>query len=170
MRLKEINWKIWAPIILGLAYLLSRFINLTIIPIFVDEAIYTRWSQIILSDPSNNLFIPLSDGKQPLYMWAAAQFLRVFKDPLFAARTASVFAGLFGVWGTYLLAKEFFGKRIGIISAVLFIFCPFLFLYNRLAVVDGMMTTFYIFAVYFIYLLVKNIKLKDSFLLGVMLG
>lgn len=170
MRVKAVNWKIWLPIILGLGYLLTRFFNLTIIPIFVDEAIYTRWSQIILADPSHNLFIPLSDGKQPLYMWVAAQFLRVFQDPLFATRATSVIAGLFGVWGTYLLAKELFNKRVGVLAAVLFIFCPFLLLYNRLAVVDGMMTTFFIFAVYFIFLLVRDLKVRNSILLGLILG
>lgn len=170
MKVKAVNWKIWLPIILGLVYLLTRFVNLTIIPIFVDEAIYTRWSQIILADPSHNLFIPLSDGKQPLFMWVAAQFLRIFSDPLFATRATSVIAGLFGVWGTYLLAKELFNKRVGVLAAVLFIFCPFLLLYNRLAVVDGMLTTFFVFAVYFIFLLARDLKVKDSILLGLMLG
>ena len=169
MKVGRIDWKIVA-VLLSLVYLATRLLNLTIMPIFVDEAIYTRWSQIIASDPTNNLFIPLSDGKQPLYMWIAAFFSKILSDPLVATRLVSVLAGLLGMWGIYLLGKEIFNKRIGIISAVLFIFCPFLFFYNRLAVVDGLLTTFFVFTVLFIYRLTKKPTLLNAILLGLLLG
>src|SRR3989344_4563676 len=66
-------------IIIGLFILLLasalRIWNLTSWPIFADESIYIRWSQVMRAEPSLR-FLPLSDGKQPLYMWATTPFLK----------------------------------------------------------------------------------------------
>ena len=50
-------------------------------PIFGDEAIYIRWAQIMRAEPTLR-FIPLSDGKQPLYMWAIIPLLKLISNPL----------------------------------------------------------------------------------------
>jgi hypothetical protein len=76
-----------------LVAVLLRIYNLTIIPVFADEAIYIRWSQIMRNVPELR-FLPLSDGKQPLFMWATIPFFKLFSDPLFAGRSLSVLCGL----------------------------------------------------------------------------
>src|SRR3989338_972947 len=91
-------------------FLLTRLINLKIIPIFTDEAIYTYWAQVALHDPANR-FISLEDGKQPLFIWIAAIFQKFISDPLLASRLVSVVAGGFSLVGIYLLAKLFFDKK-----------------------------------------------------------
>ncbi|MDQ3239358.1 MAG: hypothetical protein M3P33_02430, partial [bacterium] len=58
----------------SLIFAISRLYNLSILPIFTDEAIYIRWTEIIwsvrsLENAGTLLFYPLTDGKQPLYMW-----------------------------------------------------------------------------------------------------
>ena len=72
--------------------LLLRVINLTILPVFADEAIYIRWAQVMRAE-STLRFLPLSDGKQPLFMWVVIPFLKLFSDPLVAGRLVSVFTG-----------------------------------------------------------------------------
>ena len=62
-----------------LLFLVSRIWNLTSLPVFGDEAIYVRWSQIIKSVDSLR-FIPQTDGKQPLYMWFTALNLKFFSE------------------------------------------------------------------------------------------
>ncbi|MCX6792160.1 MAG: hypothetical protein NT149_03940 [Candidatus Gottesmanbacteria bacterium] len=89
----------WASLLLlvaGLAVLffVTRLTNLTKLPIFTDEAIYIRWSQIGSRDP-NWRFISLVDGKQPLFTWIMMVFLRFIRDPLVAGRLVSVLAGFF---------------------------------------------------------------------------
>src|SRR3989337_697389 len=79
-----------------------RIYNLTILPIFGDEAIYIRWSQVMRADPSLR-FLPLSDGKQPLLMWSAIPLLKVFSDPLFAGRAVSVVSGVLTFLGVFAL-------------------------------------------------------------------
>ncbi|MEK7112149.1 MAG: hypothetical protein AAB875_02375, partial [Patescibacteria group bacterium] len=58
-----------------------RLYNLNLIPVFVDEAIYIRWAQVMRAEPTLR-FLPLSDGKQPLFMWLSIPFLKIFSDPL----------------------------------------------------------------------------------------
>ena len=135
----------WAIIfILGilLIFFLIRFINLTILPVFADEAIYIRWSQIMRSEPTLR-FLPLSDGKQPLFMWLTIPFLKVFTDPLIAGRCLSVLSGLGSLVGlaflVWLLFKE---KRIFLIAAFFYAVVPFFVFFDRLALVDSLLTMF----------------------------
>ena len=87
--------------ILLLAFLL-RALNLIGLPIFTDEAIYVRWTQIANWDP-NWRFISLTDGKQPLFIWLSIISQRIFSDPLFAGRFVSALAGVFTSLGIYFL-------------------------------------------------------------------
>ena len=95
----------WAGLVFS--YFLTRLVNLKLIPIFTDEAIYTYWAQVALNDPAQR-FISLQDGKQPLFIWLAAIMQKVVSDPLIGSRLVSVFAGFGSIIGIYLLAKELF--------------------------------------------------------------
>lgn len=158
-------------IFISLIFFLLRLTNLTILPIFADEAIYIRWAQIIADDPTNR-FIPLSDGKQPLFMWISSFFVKFLaSDPLFAARLVSVIFGFGGLVGIYFAAKELFGnKNTAILAALLYTITPFLVFYDRLAVVDGALTAIGVGIFYLGLLLVKRLRLDISLLLGMVLG
>jgi len=71
---------------LMIVYLTTRLTNLRLWPIFTDEAIYTRWSQIALHDASLR-FIPLTDGKQPLWHWFTIAAMKIISDPLIAGKS-----------------------------------------------------------------------------------
>jgi 4-amino-4-deoxy-L-arabinose transferase-like glycosyltransferase len=119
-----------------LIYLLIRLPNLTLQPVFADEAIYIRWAQIAKAEPSLR-FISLQDGKTPLFMWAMAPFLIIFEDPLFAGRLLSVTAGLFTLLGVYSIGKRFFNQRVSLIGAFLLAITPFMVFFDRFWVVVG---------------------------------
>src|SRR3989344_3182848 len=85
------------------AYLVLRIPNLTLQPIFADEAIYIRWAQVMKSEPTLR-FLPLSDGKTPLFMWTMMPLFKVFEDPLFAGRFLSVMSGLVTLLGVFFLS------------------------------------------------------------------
>src|SRR3990172_12193337 len=88
-------------LILGVAFFF-RIYRLTHLPIFADEAIYIRWAQVMRAEETLR-FLPLSDGKQPLYMWSVIPFLKIFTDPLFAGRFLSVLAGIATIVGVFLV-------------------------------------------------------------------
>lgn len=150
-------------------YFLTRLINLGIIPIFTDEAIYSFWAQVALHDAANR-YISLVDGKQPLFIWFAAVFQKFIPDPLIATRMVSVFAGFGSLIGIYLLARQLFNKQAAVISSILYIILPFTLLYDRMALFDSLLAMFGIYAVLFSVLLAKYLRLDLAFLNGFAIG
>ncbi len=141
--------------ILCVCYALTRLTNLTILPIFSDEAIYIRWAQIIASDPTE-LFIPLVDGKQPLFMWLNALTLKLFNDPLISARIISVVAGGFTILGIFLIGRLLYSTFVGILAASMYIFLPFALFYERMALVDSLLNMFSVYVLLFSLLFFDN--------------
>src|SRR3989344_8601151 len=109
-------WKEWrgtvlVGILILVAGILLRVINLTILPVFADEAIYIRWSQIMINEPTLR-FLPMSDGKQPLFMWVLMFLVNRFSDPLFIGRLVSVISGLGTMIGLFLLTYILFKNKV----------------------------------------------------------
>ena len=67
---------IFAGLMILLIAVILRFSYPNSLPVFADESIYIRWAQIMRSEATLR-FLPLSDGKQPLFMWAAIPFLKI---------------------------------------------------------------------------------------------
>ncbi len=161
-----ITWLIGISIL----YVISRLTNLTALPIFTDEAIYLRWSQIGGNDASWR-FISLTDGKQPLFTWFVMAAMRLIADPLQAGRMVSVVAGFIGMWGMYALGFELFkNKRIGVIAAFLYLICPFTVMYDRMALYDAWVAAFFIWNSYISVLLARRLRLDVALILGLSIG
>lgn len=147
-----------------------RALNLTLIPVFADEAIYIRWAQVMRAEPTLR-FLPLSDGKQPFFMWMVIPFLKVITDPLIAGRLVSVLAGVGTLVGIFLLSYELFkSKKVSLISSFLYAISPFSLFFDRLALTDSLLTTFGVWALYFGVLAVKRLRLDFAMLSGFSLG
>ena len=156
-------------VLLVLVFLGLRLANLAVLPVFADEAIYIHWAQVIWHDATNR-FIPLSDGKPPLHMWLMVLFLKVIENPLMAGRLLSVSAGLATLIGSYLLAKKLFSQKVAIIVGILVVLQPFLLFYDRLALVDSLLTAFGVWSFYLGLLLFKKPTLGKGMLLGTLWG
>lgn len=159
----------WEVIFIIILFFATRIINLNIIPIFTDEAIYTYWSQIALHDPANR-YISLVDGKQPLFIWFGAVFLIFIKDPLIATRSVSILSGLVSLIGIYLLTKELFGRKTARLSALLYVVLPFTLIYDRLALYDSLLTAICIFIVFFSLKLAISPRVDYALLAGLTIG
>jgi 4-amino-4-deoxy-L-arabinose transferase-like glycosyltransferase len=150
--------------------LFLRVYNLLILPMFADEAIYIRWAQIMKNDATLR-FLPLTDGKQPLFMWVVIPFLKFFNDPLIAGRMVSVLSGMGSIVGIFLLTYEVFkDKRIGLLAAFFYAISPYNVFFNRMALVDSMLTMFGIWALYFAVLTARTLRLDFALLTGFCLG
>lgn len=151
-------------------FFIARLINLTLLPIFTDEAIYLRWAQIAKNDASWR-FISLTDGKQPLFVWLTMVSMKFLKDQLFAGRLVSVLAGLASMVGIFLLGSQLFkSKKVGLLSSLLYFLCPFTLMYDRMALMDALVATFAIWSLYFEILLVRTLRLDVALILGMVLG
>lgn len=158
MQLRK-NKLLWVGFALVVAYLGTRLYNILALPIFTDEAIYVRWTQIFVAD-IHQFFVPLTDGKQPLYIWLGYPFLKVFSNPLLGLRLVSVFAGFLTMVGIYLLTKELFqNKKAAVVASLLYIIFPFALVYDKLALYDSLLATFAVWSLYMEVLLVRRRKL-----------
>ncbi len=170
-------WKRYRTVILAWAalcvvYVLTRLVNLGIIPIFTDEAIYLRWSQIMAYDASLR-YLPLVDGKPPLFMWAVSGVLRLLPvfDPVISGRLVSVAAGFGGMVGIYLLARQVFGDRkIAYLSAVLYLLVPFTFFYDRFGLADTMLAMWATWSLVLGIWLARSLRPDAALLLGWAVG
>lgn len=156
---------------LCLLYIVTRLVHLTVLPIFTDEAIYIRWSQIGSQD-ANWRFISLVDGKQPLFTWIMMILLKLIHgDPLFVGRLVSVIAGFFTMIGLWLVTYELFrNKIVAFITTFLYVFCPFSVMYDKLALYDSLVSTLSIWNLYLAIKLAKSPRLDLALLLGMSLG
>lgn len=170
-------------------YFLTRLFSLTAIPVFGDEAIYIRWSQIIRNVETLR-FIPLTDGKQPLFMWIVSSIIQFFSDPLFAARLISVLAGfgnLMAIFATTSLIislintpqntlkqtlKDAFTRRpfLLLLIIAIYTFTPFTFFFDRLATPDNLLAAFVPISLFLTLLLSRFPRLDISLILGAVLG
>ena len=168
--LPKLSSEIGAFILITGVFFVSRVAFLTYNPIFTDEAIYLRWAQIALQDPAWT-FISLSDGKQPLFIWLVMPLLRIFSDPLMAGRVVSVMAGFASMIGVGLLSYILFkNKWIGFLTSLLYLIYPMAYVYDRLAIYDSLVGTFYIYGLLLALLLIKLRRLDITLLFGLVLG
>lgn len=157
-------------IAIAIFYFFLRLIFIKDLPIFTDEAIYVRWAQIALNDSSWR-FISLTDGKQPMFIWVAIVFMKVFQDPLLSVRLVSVAAGFFTMVGLFFLTYELFkSKTMSFLTTILYVFYPFAQVYDRIALYDSMVAAFSVWALYFSIHLVKKLRLDIAYSLGFVIG
>lgn len=161
-----------------LLFLVSRFYNILGLPIFTDEAIYVRWSQIASNDAAWR-FISLTDGKQPMFVWVAMLLLKVIEDPLLAGRLVSVIAGFGSMIGIFFLTNEIFKnspstslrvKKVALLASLIYVLYPFSLVYDRLAMYDSLVAMFMIWSLYFEILLVRHLRLDLALILGMIIG
>lgn len=150
-------------------YFLFRLPVLTYQPIFADEAIYVRWAQVMKSEPTLR-FLPLSDGKTPLFMWVMMPVFKIIADPLLAGRLLAVFSGLGTLIGIYLLGRIFFNKRVALFSALLVSITPYIVFFDRMALVDTMLAAFTVWSILVALLVVKHKRIDLAMILGFFLG
>jgi hypothetical protein len=157
-------------IVITALYFFLRLLFITNFPIFTDEAIYMRWAQIAMRD-ANWRFISLTDGKQPLFVWAAMILMKFIQDPILAGRMVSVISGFLTLLGLWFLSLELFkNKKAAFITTIIYVSYPFAQVLDRMGLYDSMVGTFYVWALYFSVLLVRKTKLDIAYALGFSIG
>lgn len=154
---------------ISLVYFILRLPNLTLQPIFADEAIYIRWAQVMRAEPTLR-FLPLSDGKTPLFMWAMIPLFKIFKDPLFAGRFLSVISGYITFLGVLFLGWRIFNRKVGLWAGFFMAITPFIVFFDRMALVDSMLSAFSIWSLNLALLLIQYQRIDLAMALGYSLG
>jgi 4-amino-4-deoxy-L-arabinose transferase-like glycosyltransferase len=146
---------------ISLFYWVTHLWNLTLLPVFADESIYIRWSQLIMDDWARYLFFPLNDGKTPLFIWALIPWQYLFSDQLFASRFFAVVIGFGQLFAIKYLVRELGGRKgAQWLAMFLTTVLPFWFFHHHMALMDGLMTLFLTLTLVGI---VQVVQLKDVF-------
>jgi hypothetical protein len=129
-----------AWIFLLIAYTFSHLYNLLALPVFADESIYIRWSQLMVDDWWRYFLFPLQDGKTPLFMWLLAPLQLLPVGQLWVSRVFVVGLGAaqMGVsgWTVWQITKS---QRAAWLTGVLVACMPFWFFHHRMALIDGLL-------------------------------
>jgi len=122
-------------------FALTRLVNLSAFPPFVDELLYFRWVKTITSFPSQFMLPVIEDGQPPLYLWLGSLISQVTHlDPVLILRLISI---LFGAATLYLIVRLgtlIHSRRLGYILGILYILFPMFLWYDRLAMSESMIT------------------------------
>lgn len=156
-------------LIISLIYFLFRLTNLTLLPIFNDEAIYLDWGWKELHLP-DNLFYSLLFGNQPFLMWIFGGFESIFLDPLFAGRFVSVLIGFLSMLGIYKIGRDFFTKNHAFTASLVYIITPAFSFFDRQALMESAIAAVGIWSCYYFVKLQLLDKRKYVLLLGLILG
>ena len=89
------------------------------------------------------------DDKPPLTFWLIALAIKALGATSFAVRLPSLLAALLAVWATFLVGRELWDLRTGLLAAALFAASPALQLLVADPKIDAVVTAFMAFAVYF---------------------
>jgi 4-amino-4-deoxy-L-arabinose transferase-like glycosyltransferase len=127
-----------AGILILCLFLFSRLWNLEQFPVVSDEAMYINLSQIVAEDFSENALFR-KEGKHPLYMWLTAISLQGIDDPLLAGRVVSVLSGVASLFAIFLIGRMLYSERIAWVASCIYLFCPFTFFFDRLALVESLL-------------------------------
>lgn len=145
----------------------SRLINLTLLPVFCDEAIHIYHAQHLDVDP----FASLGRGVSKLALdMLIAAFVWLLPDPLLSARLAPVYAGTLSMLGLYLVGRNLYSRRIGTMAAVLYIISPLMLFHDRMVLADVLLNTWGVYTLLFSLMCLKKGGLKHAVGLGLAMG
>lgn len=118
-------------------------------------------------------YLPLIDGKPPLFMWGTSFVMKVLPnlDPLLTGRLMAGISGFMGLAGILFTSWVLFkNRRVSLISAMLYIFVPFTFFYDRFGLADSMLAMWGIWSLGLSVLLVRSLRLDVAMILGIVIG
>jgi hypothetical protein len=151
-----------------LLFLASRLLNLTILPIFTDEAIHISYAQEVLA---GHIFYSISKLGRALQIWSVAVLLPLAGNALWVSRAASVAYGLAGVLACYAAGTSLYGqRRVGAVAAILYTLSPFMLFHERMALADGPLSTIGLLVLLASLLLLRGGRWRQAFCLGLALG
>jgi hypothetical protein len=120
------------------AYFASRLYGLTLLPLFLDEGTCIQRAMDVWK---GEFLKPLIYGKL-LQVWLLAFVVPWATDLLWASRFITVLSGSVTMWACYAIGRRLYDRRAGLFSAGLYIASPFTLFYDRLALADGLLSTF----------------------------
>jgi len=104
-----------------------------------DEAVYAGQGAAIAADPTLKEIFPVFRAHPLLFQFIVATQYRLFGVNDLAGRLLSVAIGLATLYIVYLLGKLLYGRRAGMIAALIMALMPYHVIVTRQVLLDGPM-------------------------------
>lgn len=156
-------------LIIIIVYLVTRLVNLTLLPVFSDEALYMFWGWQVWEIPGR-FWHPLTDAKQPFLTWLFGLGQNIFPDPLFGARFISVLTGLLTLLALWKIGNDFINRKAAILILISYLVSPIFIFFDRQALMESAITASAVWSLFFLLHLLDTHRLKYAIFLGLSLG
>lgn len=128
------------PLLLIMVLALAvRIYQLDLLGYNSDEAVYAGQAAAIANDPVLKQFFPIFRAHPLLFQFLLALVFRGGVEPVLGRMTAAA-VGVLNVLLVYRLGKELYGRRAGLLAALILSLMPYLVVVNRQVLLDGPMT------------------------------
>lgn len=153
----------WIALCTGvlLLFWLSRLHHLLTLPLFMDEATHLTRAQAVWQGKPFELLLT---GKA-LGPYLAAAFYPFFGAP-WLGRFVIVLVGSIGIAAVMALGRALHSRQVGLLSGVLWLLCPYLFFFERLALVDATVASLAMLSAWLAVRMLRSGKWPDAVLCG----
>lgn len=127
-----------------------RFINLGIVPVFGDEALYLNLADRILENPESFLD-SIRFGVMPITIWFLFLIDYItpdFINPLILGRAVMVITDLISAFLVFLIGNLLLGKKVGALAPIIYLSIPLNFFHSRLVLLDSLTNALVLGAIY----------------------
>lgn len=159
------NYPLGAALLVLICWI-TRLTNLTLLPVFIDESFHIAWARTPLAGGLEHAGATARLGTVALF----SLVLPFGQNPLWITRFVDVIAGTFACVGCYVLGKELFGRRVGLVAMTLYVLSPFAVFHERMALADPLVNAIGIYIAIVTIHLARRKRLRESILLGVLIA
>lgn len=135
-----------SALVLLLALWVTRLWALDAFPLHVDEGIHIAWAVEVWN---GHPFWNISDAKI-ISHWPIALFYPQ-NAPVYAARIPVILVAMLGLAAGWSLLRNVFGERAALLGALLWIACPYMLFFERLALMDAQVGALVVLAAWAAY-------------------
>ncbi|MDI6891755.1 MAG: glycosyltransferase family 39 protein [Actinomycetota bacterium] len=136
-----------------------------------NEAFYTLYAQKYLARPIYALLTEATDfNNPPLFSYLLFLSFKLFGVSEASARLVPIVFAVLATYFTYLVAVKLYGRRVGLLSAMLVAFNPAFVIVGRNVQIDIVFVCFILIALYYYLKSKEAADLKNKCLAGLFLG
>lgn len=151
----------WGAVVLLFVYWFARLHHLLTLPIFLDEASHITRAQWVWEGKP---FYLLETGKA-LAPYLAALFWPFTAAP-FIGRFVVVLIGIVGIASAYAVGRELHSRQAGLLTMTLWIICPQLIFFERMALVDTTISSMAMLALWLALCMLRRPRMRTAILCG----
>jgi 4-amino-4-deoxy-L-arabinose transferase-like glycosyltransferase len=146
-----------------LLYMFTRLHNLSALPLFIDEAVYIRRSQLVRD---GQILLPAGHSRI-LHAWLTAILGPDAPGGAWLARVAIVILGLLGAAALYAVVRSWISHRAGLVAFALWTATPYGLFYERMSLGDSALAALAVVCVWMAWQLARKGQWRMAVALGV---